>query len=165
MKILHVMDEKNYTDDMPVLERFAVRGIICKDGKYAMQKSRAGDFKIPGGGIEGEETLEEALIREVREETGLIVKPETIQEIGETLEMRVDCFNDKQKYVAHSYFFFCDVEDETVEVEMTESELRLGYHPAWAPLKEIIEVNEKFCKAYWQDRDLWFLKWLENGMK
>ena len=32
MQTLFVLDEKNYTEDMPVFERFVVRALIEKDG-------------------------------------------------------------------------------------------------------------------------------------
>ena len=56
MKLLFTLDSKNYTDDLEVIERFAVRGLICKNGLWAMQKSKNGEYKIPGGGIEKGET-------------------------------------------------------------------------------------------------------------
>lgn len=39
-------------------------------------------YKFPGGGIEGEESPVDAMIRETREEAGLLVKPETVKEYG-----------------------------------------------------------------------------------
>lgn len=38
MEILYTFDKHNYTDDMPVFERFAVRGIIIRDGRIAMRR-------------------------------------------------------------------------------------------------------------------------------
>ena len=39
MKTLLVLDEKNYQDTVRVLEKFAVRGIIRKKGKLAVQQA------------------------------------------------------------------------------------------------------------------------------
>ena len=89
MRTIFVLDEKNYTDDMPVFERVGVRAIIRRDGLLAMQQSAAGEYKIPGGGMDKGETIAEALAREVREETGLVVKPETMQELGEIIDMHL----------------------------------------------------------------------------
>lgn len=62
--------------------REAARGIVFKDGGIILIhriKEKEGKKKeyyvFPGGGIEGEETHNEAVIREVLEETGIIVKP------------------------------------------------------------------------------------------
>ena len=102
-----VMDEKNYTDDMKVLERVGVRAIIKRNGLLAMQQSSAGEYKIPGGGMDAGESITEALVREVREETGLQVIPETIEELGEILEVRRDIFDENTKYIARSLHYSC----------------------------------------------------------
>ena len=166
MEILFTMDEKDYTDDMPVFEKWAVRGIICRDGKYAMQLGNSGKYKILGGGVEKGETLVEALKREVLEESGLVVIESSVKEIGEVLELREDLKQPGQKYICHSYYYFCDVEDIVRETAMTESEIREGFHLEWATLDEIVEANSKFEKEKPIWRDMRFFMWLrEQGLK
>ena len=81
MRELFVMDLKNYDPNGTVGRRPSVRGIIIKDGRIAMMHSCRYDYyKLPGGGIEPGESLEETLVREVQEESGLVVKKDTIQE-------------------------------------------------------------------------------------
>ena len=159
MKTILVLDEKNYTEDMPVVERFGVRAIIRKKGLFAMQKSAIGEYKLPGGVVDDGETFQEALIREVQEETGLIIKSETIKEIGEVLEIRQDIFESDKKFVSHSLHFSCEVEDEIMETSMTESEKHRGFHLDWADMDTIISSNEVLMKENWQLRDVKFLKW------
>ena len=89
MKKLRILDQKNYTDDMPIIERYSVRGIIVRDGRIAMQQGGEGQYKILGGGMDVGETIEQTLIREVREESGLIVIPDSIIEIGEIEEKQI----------------------------------------------------------------------------
>ena len=165
MQQILVLDEKNYTADMPVFEKTGVRAIIEKDGLFAMQKSSRGEYKIPGGGVDDGETLEEALLREVQEEVGLQVIPESMEELGEILEMRRDIFNKELKYIAHSLHYLCKVKDERVETSMTESEKRKGFHLSWVDIDTIIAANEALMSEKWQLRDVEFLKWYKEKYK
>ena len=158
MKLLFTLDEKDYTEDMPLVERYGVRAIIKQNGKYAMQKSSLGEYKIPGGGVEDGESYEQALLREVREETGMLVKAETIKEIGEVLEIKEDKKNRGHKYVAHSLYYECEVQSEMVSPEMTEHELSKGYQLEWVELQHIIAENMKRQNENWAVRDTEFLK-------
>ena len=65
-----------------------VSAIIAKDGKVLLVKRRsfksfAGYWGVPTGKVKAGETLEEALKREVKEETGLVVKPEKLCHIAQ----------------------------------------------------------------------------------
>lgn len=163
MKLLKVFDGKDYTEDMPVFEKHTVRAIIVRDGKIAMQKSKDGEYKILGGGVDFGETFCEALAREVLEESGLIIKKESICELGEMLELRRDRFEPEKKYVCHSYFYACDAEDELGETRMTKSEIAKGFHLVWATPEEIISGNEPFLKEPWMSRDTQMICMLHAG--
>ena len=163
MKRLLTMDLKNYTDDMPVFEKHTVRAVILRDGKMAMQLSGRGEYKIPGGGVERDESHVDALLREVREETGLLVIPESIRPVGEILELREDVFQKGTKYVCHSYFYFCDAESETVATSMTSSEIAKGFHPVWETPARIVAANERLQTEDWQKRDTEFVRMLFDG--
>jgi 8-oxo-dGTP pyrophosphatase MutT (NUDIX family) len=162
MKLLKVYDSQNYTDDMPVFEKYSVRGVIVRDGKIATQMGAAGDYKILGGGVEPGEDFSDALLREVQEESGLLIKKETIREVGEILEMREDIFTRGLKYVCHSCFYLCDAREELGETHMTESEIAKGYHLVWATPEEIITGNRAFMDEPWIRRDTDFIKMIQE---
>lgn len=163
MEILAKFDGKNYCDTTKVLEKFSVRAIIIQNGKIAMQRSKDGEYKIPGGGQEAGESYTETLLREVREETGLLVKEESIREIGEILEVRRDIFDKKQKYICHSVFYYCEVEEKTVPIQLTESEIKKGYVLEWATAEEIYSRNILIEKDPWIVRDTAFIKMYMDG--
>lgn len=158
MKLIHVFDEKDYTNDMPVWESNTVRAIIVKDGKIAVQKGNAGDYKILGGGMDKGEDRKTALAREVEEESGLLILPDTMEEMGEMQEIHRDLFKPNQIFLRHSYFYRCKVKDEMGVVKMTRSEKEAGYHLEWATPEEIVEGNKKFQKESWILRDTKFIE-------
>jgi ADP-ribose pyrophosphatase YjhB (NUDIX family) len=63
----------------PTRPYLAVSAAIFRDGKVLIvRRARPpahGLYTLPGGGVELGETLEQAVIREVREETGLTIAP------------------------------------------------------------------------------------------
>lgn len=163
MKRLLTLDQKDYTDDMPVFEKVVVRALIAREGRLAMQESGTGEYKIPGGGVEPGESLLAALGREVQEETGLVIRPESVRELGEILELREDILCQGQKYVCRTLFYQCEAEEEIRETAMTESELRLGFHLAWARPDAIVARNTALQTESWKQRDTEFLKLVLAG--
>lgn len=160
MKILAVFDEKNYQNTVETYEKYSVRGIIMRDGKLAMQCSKEGEYKIPGGGLEDGEDYEQALIREVLEETGLHVKKESIRELGEIQEIRKDIFEEKKKYICHSLFYYCEVDGKQEQLHLTASEIAKGYEMKWASPEEVYRRNILIEKDPWIIRDTAFVKML-----
>ena len=61
------------------IHRAATFGLVEQDGKLACVRVDRGEgsyFDLPGGAVDGEESEQQALVREFAEETGLIVEPE-----------------------------------------------------------------------------------------
>jgi 8-oxo-dGTP pyrophosphatase MutT (NUDIX family) len=74
--------------DLPLVERNAVRVVILDeaDRLLLLQVGELGNpefgtaWELPGGGIEPGETLAQAMMRELREETGIVIAAEQIAE-------------------------------------------------------------------------------------
>lgn len=160
MRTIFVLDEKNYTDDMPCVERHTVRAVIARNGKLAMQKSAAGDYKIPGGGMDPGEDRMLALRREVLEETGLLVLENTVQEIGMTIEIRRDMCDSAKKFLRYTYFYSCDVGETQRPLSLTESEKALGFSAVWADPAVAVAANKRSrSDPRCNERDTRFLEW------
>lgn len=141
MRELFVLDKKNYDSNGSVGRRPSVRGIILRDGKIAMMHSlKYNYYKLPGGGIEGDESLEETLVREVREESGLIVKPETIEEFGYV--RRIEKGKIEEIFIQDNYYFTCDVESTVASQELDDYEAEEQFVLEFVETEHAICVNE-----------------------
>ena len=68
--------------------RVEVRAVIFIDGKLVITDERRQGLPhaaLPGGGVERWESLQEALVREVREETGLLIEPGRLVYVAEVV--------------------------------------------------------------------------------
>ena len=164
-KALMVLDRHDYTPDMPVIRKRTVRAIILENGLYATQRNRAGEYKIPGGGVEGDETDVETLAREVREECGMVLIPETVKFLGYILEYRADIFEPDKKYCVETVYYRCEVTDERYDLMLTESEKEAGFECLWVPADEIIRNNNEVIKETWKIKDTRFLEQHNRVMK
>ena len=107
MRLLFEIDKKDYIEGGTVGRRPSVRGIIVQDGKLAVVHSLKYDYyKLPGGGIDPGETHEETLIREVHEESGLRVIPESIREWG--FVRRTQKGKREDIFVQENFYYLCD---------------------------------------------------------
>lgn len=135
------IDLKNYEPGNPVSERTAARGIIRRGEDWLMIFSKYGDYKFPGGGMENGESLEETLIREVKEETGYQVIKESIRKYGQVLERRKG--EGSSILEMDSYYYVCDIREEAGERNLDEYEKEYDYQIVWIPLKEALENNNR----------------------
>ncbi|MBO4688812.1 MAG: NUDIX domain-containing protein [Clostridiales bacterium] len=112
-------------------ERTACRGLVVKDGKLLLSYETVTDqWMIPGGGLEEGEDEKNCLIREMEEETGLLVEPSDCL-------LEIDEFYEEWKFV--SRYFLCTVVGEG-KIAMTEREIEVGMEPRWLPIDEITEI-------------------------
>lgn len=147
MKRLFTIDSKDYDESWEKFYRPSVRGIIFdEEGNIAMIYSQKLHFyKFPGGGTEGDETHVETLAREVKEETGMTLIPESAEEFGEVL--RIQKRDDAGKntiFVQYNYYYFCKVEDEIGEQDLDDKEKALDFILKFVPIQEAINANAAF---------------------
>ena len=122
------MDWQFNSDCTHSFVRNSARSIIIVNKKIAMIHSLKYDyFKFPGGGIEKNETPITAMIRETREEAGLVVKPETIKEYGYVHRIQRSNKNPTECFIQDNYYFLCDVEEDIVPQSLDNYEADEAY--------------------------------------
>lgn len=115
--------------------REACRGIVVREGMLLMSyETKTGLWMIPGGGVEGAESLEACCTREISEETGFLTDAQeqylTIQE-----------YYEDSLYINH--YFICRVTGET-QRKLTRREREVGMEPRWVPLDQGIAIFSQY---------------------
>jgi 8-oxo-dGTP pyrophosphatase MutT (NUDIX family) len=133
--------------DGAVLERQAVRGIV-RDGDdvLLLYTRRYDDYSLPGGGLDGNETVEEALVRELKEETGA-----TGIRIGRYLGYG-DEYRPPQKpgydvLFMRSHYYLCQVDRQLGNATPESYEVRNGMTAQWIDIHEAIRHNESILSG------------------
>lgn len=141
MRELFVLDRKNYNPNGSVGRRPSVRGIIIRDGQIAMMYSKKYDYyKLPGGGMEENESYIDTLIREVREESGLVVKPETIREFGYVKRIEKGRYEDI--FIQENFYYTCEAEEGLVAQDLDDYEAEEEFTLEFVAPERIIDINE-----------------------
>jgi len=132
MKELFCIDMKDYNADSKVFTRPSARAIIHKNGKVLLVYSQKYNYyKFPGGGIKNDEKIEDALIREVREETGYQVIADSIEEYGHVMRRQKDTYNEDSIFEQDNLYYFCEVQDAVLETKLDDYEQEEGFTPVW----------------------------------
>ncbi len=123
--------------------RRAARGIVFReaDGKIAVfNKREKNEYKLPGGGIEGEEEPESAFLREALEETGCEV--EITSFLGTIEEIK-----SQESFKQTSYVFISKVINDTKQLHVTQKEMDEGARLIWeTPENALKLIQESFNK-------------------
>ncbi|TCZ79252.1 NUDIX domain-containing protein [Paenibacillus albiflavus] len=124
--------------------RRAARAIVMNElGEIALMYAAEEDYhKLPGGGIEANEHVTDALVREMTEEVGADV--EILDGLGIVIEYR-----NKRKFMQISYCYMCKVRGCLENPTFTEDELKAGFELQWLTLTEAIaRIEQEFPVHY-----------------
>lgn len=161
-----IIDEPKLASFQRIIERVAIRAIIMANNRILLVQSNRGDFKFPGGGLEENESHEECIKREVREETGYIhciVK----DKVGTVIERKMDEYENNALFQMTSHYYLCDLAAEgKMAQQLDEYEAILNFTPKWVSLEEAIKQNENMIEKLeqnsWLKRETFVLKQVMN---
>ena len=162
------IDIKDYEAGYNVYRRPSARGIILQGDRIALVYSeREHYYKFPGGGIQGGEDKKAAL---VREETGLVVIPDSIREFGSVLRRQKSDKSADTIFEQENFYYICDVENTNIGQELDEYEREAGFVLRVLPIDEAIRANDEYHSENYFDevmikRELRVLQIVKEQMK
>ena len=120
MRLLFELDRRDYGQCIRTFVRDSARSIIIAGRQIAMVHSVKYDYyKFPGGGIKDGENPVDAMVRETREEAGLIVLPETVREYGLVHRIQKSATDETECFIQDNYYYLCEAAD-TVEKQVLD---------------------------------------------
>lgn len=144
MKSLFIIDKKDYEESYTCSKRPSARAIIIKGNLLAMVYSeKYRYYKFPGGGIEKGEEHIPALIREVREETGLSVISDTVKEYGRVDIIRKSDMFENTVFCQENFYYLCDVTEGVGSQKLDDYELESGFTLKYVTADEAIRTNRE----------------------
>jgi 8-oxo-dGTP diphosphatase len=110
----------------------------------------AGAWTLPGGGLDFGESPESAMIREVEEETGLLVRATSIAAVDSIYdETEHECFQ------AIRIIYQCEIVSGRLRHEASGSTDRCEWHalhtPLSIPLGDLAEVGIRLARQLWPE--------------
>ena len=138
MKLLRTITDQDIlgtaglSDAKPVVK---ARAIVCNEaGLYAVIcAGRDRQYTLPGGGVEDGESPEEAIRREIREETGCECL--TLEELGIVEENRAHCSSTRT-----TFFYAAQACSSEKGPCFTKEELDEDTVLGWYPLEEMLRL-------------------------
>lgn len=117
------------TNEAPKEPRIRVAPVIIQDGALLLVRHVKGErtyWLLPGGGVEYGESLEEACVREAKEETGLDIAVDRLIAVNDSIPP------DRHRHVVNIYFTAHITGGEmTIGQDWNLAELR------WVPLNDV----------------------------
>jgi 8-oxo-dGTP pyrophosphatase MutT (NUDIX family) len=142
MRLLFSMDLKDYDDCNHSFVRNSARSIIVRNGKIALIHSLQYDYyKFPGGGIEDGEDPVAAMIRETREEAGLVVVPASVRPYGYVHRAQRSDRDPTEIFIQDNYYYLCEAKATAVAQKLDGYEAKEGYTLAWVDPLLAIDKN------------------------
>ena len=132
--------------NLPLIERNVVR-VVLLDNENRVLLLQVGErgnpefgtaWELPGGGIEAGETHEQAVMRELREETGIVVTPEQIREASWRRDVLYDYRGARR--LQHEAIFAVRLQGAAPEIQSSQ--------------RDAFEQTDLFAARWWTVNDI-----------
>lgn len=168
-RILEIVHPDFPSTPRAIEKRRAVRGVVLRGTHIlALYTRRYDDYSVPGGGVADDEDLEDALMREMAEETGAraisILKP--LGRIDESRPSR-GAFDAMHM---QSFVYHCQLKDDLGEPTMESYEINNGMRPEWIDIWAAIRHNQGVIQRSHQSmgisivRETRLLEWIATKL-
>ena len=144
MRMLFTLDAQDYDPNGVAFVRTYAPCLVNKNSRVAKQHSQRDEYYVfPGGGIEPGESGEEAMMREAREEAGLVVVPASIREFGCVRRVQKSAYKGSDYFIQDNYYYLCQAEKEIQpqKLDVQEQEKRLVLE--FVPPEQALLVNRR----------------------
>lgn len=142
MRLLFEIDTKDYTPGGVAFTHRSARCIHIREGRAAMVHSAKYDYYVfPGGTIEGDESPEAAMIREAREEAGLVVVPQSVRPYGRVHLTQKSERPGVNRFVQDACYYLCQVEDGLQPQKLDDYESEESFALTYITPQQAIAVN------------------------
>ncbi|WP_183277545.1 NUDIX hydrolase [Clostridium fungisolvens] len=128
-----------------IINRQAIRAVILCENRILLVQTNKGDYKFPGGGAKKDETHEDTLKREVREETGYIVRM-VKEKVGQIVQRNLDKYEEDSIFEMVSHYYLCEIEEGKVNQQLDDYEKDLGFSSILTELDKAISINEEILE-------------------
>ena len=137
VKEINLVDD--YLTEKELVKRKTVRAIIVKEDKILMAYSKKyNDYMFPGGGLEKNEAVEVALLRELKEELGV----NSIEKMALCLKVvELRGYNEINNINQVSQYYLVKTNDFGKQ-NLEAYEMSFGLEPAWVSIDDAIKQNE-----------------------
>lgn len=116
--------------------------------------SKNGDYKFPGGGVDGGESYKETLVREIQEECGAGVT-RIEQEFGRVVEYSAALDDGYDVFKMTSIYYLCHIDMVFGEQDLDQYEKELGFGPVWVDIDMAIRSNTSLLQSHHQHIPRW----------
>lgn len=130
------VDGKEYKIPVDQLKwRPAAYGVVIKDGKILLSKQFGDKYDLPGGGIDLGEKLEDGVIREIKEETGIDVANPKLLGFVESFFTDTHALN--EAYHCYLFYYACEYVGGELSTDGFDE-----WEKQYAEMAEWIEVDK-----------------------